>query len=858
MAIQVKNLAVKLQSGTDNTYYATWDAPTSTVTTTTTTTSSSIKKGSLVSIKSGATWYNGSKIDSWVFNEKWYVYEVSGNRVVLNKNQSGTHSIMSPINSKYLTTGSSSSSGSTTTTETVSNLKGYKVVWKYGTGDGIWFEDSGSGDLLVTNRHSRYTPPSQATNICVWVTPVSKTHKENKKEVPYWTGKSVSKITYLSNTEPAKPSAPSIEYSDNDNKKYSLKISLTGINDVRADKIEFEVRTTSNKKFTSGVSTVSVGKAVFNCKANPATEYSARCRAINVVTGKKIYGDWSDYSSSIMTMPAVVTNVKCEADSKTSVKITWKAVSTATKYTVEYTNKKEYFNSNRDQVTSKEVTTNTANITGIGSGSEYYFRVKATNAAGDSDWSSIVSTVVGTKPQPPTTWSLTTTVGVGEDVILYWTHNSEDGSKQKEAQIYTSINGKAETVTVTSSAPEDNDEPIYSYTINSSKYSDGGEILWMVKTKGVADEYSDWSAQRTVKMYAPPTLSIETNITGDSLTSLPLTFTASTGPLTQTPLSYYISVSAVNAYESVDNVGNTTIVTAGMDIYSKTIISSDKTLTHTISAGDITLESEQSYILTVVAAMDSGLTATSTFEFDVSWVVKDYICDASVSIDRDTLSAYISPFCLGEGNALVEGVTLSVYRREADGSFTEIETGLANDMVTTVTDPHPSLDYARYRIVSVDTSTGAVDYSDLPGQPVNEPCIVIQWEEEWSNFDYDEDATPEVPPWTGSMVRLPYNVDVTEKSDPDVSLIEYIGRKNPVSYYGTQRGEGGQWSTEIDKNDVETIYALRRLKSWNGNVYVREPSGIGYWANITVSMSRRHLELTISVSFSITRVEGGI
>ena len=143
MAIQVKNLAVKLQSGTDNTYFAEWGAPTSTVTTTTTTTSRSIKKGSLVSIKSGATWYNGAKIDSWVFNEKWYVYEVNGNRVVLNKNQSGTHSIMSPINSKYLKSGSSSSSGSTTTTtETVSNIKGYKVVWKYGTGDGIWFEGS--------------------------------------------------------------------------------------------------------------------------------------------------------------------------------------------------------------------------------------------------------------------------------------------------------------------------------------------------------------------------------------------------------------------------------------------------------------------------------------------------------------------------------------------------------------------------------------------------------------------------------------------------------------------------------------------------------------------------------------------
>lgn len=852
MAIQVKNLSVKLQSGTDNTYYASWEAPTSTVTTTTTTTSSSIKKGRLVSIKSGAKWYNGSTIASWVFDEKWYVHQVDGNRVVIDKNQSGTHSIMSPINSKYLTTGSSSSSGSTTTTETVSNIKGYKVVWKYGTGDGIWFEGSNSE---VTNRHSTYTPPSQAMNICVWVTPVSKTHTVNKKEVSYWTGRSVSKIVYLSNTEPAKPNAPSIEYSND--KKYSLKISLTGIEDVRADKIEFEVRTSGGKKFASGVSTVSVGSAVFNCKVNPATEYSARCRAINVVTGKKIYSDWSSYSSSIVTMPAVVTNVKCEADSKTSVKITWDSVSTATEYTVEYSTKKEYFDSSPSNVSSTTVTNNTAYITGIEGGHEYYFRVKATNSAGDSDWSGIVRAVVGTKPQPPTTWSLTTTIGVGEDAVLYWTHNSEDGSKQKEAQIYISINGAAEIVTVTSSVSEDDNEPVYSYPIDSSQYSDGGEILWMVKTKGVADEYSDWSTQRVIKMYAPPTLTITTNITGDSLISLPLTFTATTNPSTQTPLSYYISVSAVNAYKSVDNVGNTIMVTKGMDIYSKSIISSDKTLTYSISAGDITLKSEESYVLTVVAAMDSGLTATSTFEFNVSWVVKDYICDASVTVDRETLSAYISPFCLGEGDVLVEGVTLSVYRREADGSFTEIETGLANNMVTTVTDPHPSLDYARYRIVSVDTSTGAVDYSDLPGRPVNEPCIVIQWGEKWSDFDYDENATPDVPPWTGSMVRLPYNVDVTEKSDPDVSLIEYIGRKNPVSYYGTQRGESGQWSTEIDKNDVETIYALRRLKSWNGNVYVREPSGIGYWANITVSMSRKHLELTIPVSFSITRVEGG-
>lgn len=852
MAIQVKNLSVKLQSGTDSTYYATWDAPVSTVTTTTS--SGTVKNGSLVTIKSGATWYNGSTIPSWVFNEKWYVSEVSGDRVVLNKNQSGTHSIMSPINSKYLSTGSASSSSSTTTSEKVSNIKGYKVVWKYGTGDGIWFE--GSSNAEVTNRHSTYSPPSQATNICVWVTPVSKTYTKNKKEVSYWTGSAVSKIVYLSNTEPAKPSAPTIEYSTD--KKYVIKVSLTGIDDVRADQIEFEVRTSTGKKFASGVSNVAVGSAAFNCKVNPATEYSARCRAINIVTGSKIYSDWSPYSSSVVTMPAVVTNLKCEADSKTSVKITWKAVTTATGYTVEYSTKKEYFDSSSSNVSSVTVTKNVAYITGLEGGHEYFFRVKSTNSAGDSEWSNIVQAIVATKPEAPTTWSLTTTVGVGEEVILYWTHNSEDGSKQQEAQVYISVDGVAETVTVTSSVPEDKDEPIYSYTVDSSKYNDGGELQWMVKTKGIADEYSDWSTQRTIKIFAPPTLSVTTNIDGDSLNSLPLDITVETGPDNQTPLSYYISISAINAYETVNNVGNAILVSAGTEIYSKSIISSDRTLVHTISAGDVTLESEQSYILTVNAAMDSGLSATASTEFNVSWIVKDYICDATVSIDNDTLSAHIFPFSLGENDALAENVTLSVYRREADGSFTEIDTDLVNDMVTTITDPHPSLDYARYRIVSVDTSTGAVDYSDIPGIPVNEHSIVIQWDEEWSNFDYNEDSTPETPPWTGSMVRLPYNVDIQEKSNPDVSLVEYIGRKNPVGYYGTQRGEGGTWSAEIDKNDVETIYALRRLKSWNGDVYVREPSGIGYWAHVTVSMSRKHLELTIPVSLDITRVEGGM
>ena len=79
-----------------------------------------------------------------------------------------------------------------------------------------------------------------------------------------------------------------------------------------------------------------------------------------------------------------------------------------------------------------------------------------------------------------------------------------------------------------------------------------------------------------------------------------------------------------------------------------------------------------------------------------------------------------------------------------------------------------------------------------------------------------------------------------------------------MSYYGTLRTEDAQWSTVIPKSDKETIYALRRLAIYPGDVYVREPSGVGYWATITVGLDTTHKELTIPVTFDIKRVEGGM
>ena len=66
-------------------------------------TTSTIKKGDLVSIKSGAKYYNGKSVPSWVQKQKWYVTEVKGDRAVIDKSENGKNSINSPINVLYLT-----------------------------------------------------------------------------------------------------------------------------------------------------------------------------------------------------------------------------------------------------------------------------------------------------------------------------------------------------------------------------------------------------------------------------------------------------------------------------------------------------------------------------------------------------------------------------------------------------------------------------------------------------------------------------------------------------------------------------------------------------------------------------------
>ena len=891
----------------------------------------------------------------------------------------------------------------------------YKYQWRY-YADGIWF----IGDENTTeNKYSTYTIPDNAKKVDVRIKPIAKyTEKDGKKTYKWddsqWTARDKATFNVSSELPPEKITA-TIDVSDST--KYQL---IAKIKEIDLDPINppthVKFRVIKNNTSTYNIGTAKINKGYeyvsYSCNLEAGYTYKVQCKAVR----GDLESDWSSPSDDVVTPPAAPAGFTiCRAESKTSVYLKWKSVRSATGYEIEYTDDKNLFDKTNVQTASPVDGETQAIVKDLETGKEYFFRLRATNKADEpSPWSKISSTIIGSEPSMPTTWSSTTTVVAGEPLTLNWIHNSVDGSSQTKAEVrlYFSklqgvslsdvVGGESAfgtignievsnqnyiTYVINNQTNEDERDKTSWLKINTSKFNEGAHIEWVVRTKGITDTYSEWSTQRKIDIYAPPTL--ELNVTDknanaiETLISFPLYISGLIGSgTTQKPISYHIAISANESYEGVNNVGNDRIISAGDIVYSKyfdigTIneaFDTSKPLVAELSAGDLDLENGISYTVKAIVSMDSGLTAESETEFYVSWTDETYLPGGEVGIDEETLVAHIRPYCTNYKSSLrevgrdlnryiltnvldesvlnsvytttneevflgiynnseiyycvvytdssgkfitpvfytvsrnsntftkttsiikssslssvftltgeevllgvkkengvdtyinyavvdesesVNNIKLSVYRREFDGGFTELATDIDNLSNTFITDPHPALDYARYRIVARSESTGAISYYDLPGVPVGGKSIVIQWDEDWSSFDTPENGVLAEPAWVGSMLKLHYNIDISDNNQGDVELVEYIGRSHPVGYYGTQVGQSSTWNVDIEKSDEETLYALRRLSRWMGNVYVREPSGSGYWASISVSFSQKHLELTIPVTINVTRVEGG-
>lgn len=749
-----------------------------------------------------------------------------------------------------------------------SNTKNFKVRWVY-YADGMWQSD---GDNETSSYESFYcndtfNAPARATKVKVAVQAISATYTSGNKEYKYWTDVwSAEKIYDFSDNPPYPPNVPNVEIKD-----YTLTASIDNIDaeKLNADSVEFQIiknNSASLGSYSAPINTTS-NYVSYSHTVDAGSDYKVRARTKK---GSKV-STWTEFSSNAGTKPSAPSEITtCKAKSYTNNRVSayleWTAVTNAETYDIEYTTNKNYFGSSDGTTTVSGIEFTNYEITSLGIGQEYFFRVRAVNQNGTSEWSEINSVVLGTEPVAPTTWSSTTTAVVGEPLNLYWVHNSEDGSSQTFAELRLYVNDALQSpdITIENTRPEDEKDKTSVYAIDTTKYPEGTKLKWQVRTAGVTKVYGDWSIERVVDIYAKPTLAMSVTTlpdgTGDiidTLTSFPFYIYALPGPKTQAPIGYQLKVTANEYYETIDDTGRTKMVNKGDDIYSKHFDTSNALIVE-MSADNIDIEANIEYTITCSVTMNSGLTTETSHNFTADWTDVNYNINANVTIDKETLTALINPYCENENGELVEDITLSVYRREFDGTFTELAKNIPNTNSVTISDPHPALDYARYRIVGKTISTGAISYHDLAGVKVGGYSVIIQWNEDWSVFDSADEYSVEKPTWSGSMLSIPYNIDVSDNDSKDVEFVNYIGRKYPVAYHGTQIGSTATWNVEIPKDDKDTLYAIRRLAAWMGIAYVREPSGSGYWASVAVSFSQTHKGLTIPVTFNITRVEGGI
>lgn len=758
------------------------------------------------------------------------------------------------------------------------NTKNYEVKWEYDTGAGGWRIGTQG---TTTDKQSGYSAPENAKKVRVSITPKSDNWSD---------GQTASREYDFSNNPPELPPSPSFEIDETD----VMTIELTNIQDtINAISIEFAIYQDDTFKYRTGTATINqeARYCKFTTTVDPGHKYKVRCRAVRGT----IYSGWTDYTDNELSTPVAPSDITTLRSQKISeqqavqyaVFVEWPDVPSAKNYLVEWATNIEYFDTGEaSSQTTEEGAGPRLLVTGIELGHEYFFRVASLNEKGKSKtYTPIKSVKLGTRPAAPTTYSNVNSCILGEDLKLYWIHNSTDGSIETTARIHFTIIDSAHPElqpmeiikVIPNNRPEEEKTKTSVYVINTddpewATVGAGYIIKWKVQTAGVIAEYSEWSVEREVNVYAPPELSLDVlDNHGNSIEEInnfPFYISLLSEPPAQTPISYYIEVVALQAYQTVDEVGKVKMVSIGDKVYQKYYDPQDNPWKFLLemTPGNIDLENNIQYAINATVSLNSGLSASSTKTISVYFDEVFYDVFAEVIINKDTYEASIHPYCNQydevEGEivaSLVENCTLAVYRKEYDGTFTLIESGVANEENLFVTDPHPSLDYARYRVVATMNDTGAISYSDIPPVEYKESAIIIQWAEEWSSFNSDNEGSGVVEPaWSGSLLKLPYNIAISENNNMDVSLVNYVGRKRPVSYYGTHLGETATWNVEIPKDDKETLYAIRRLSIWTGDVYVREPSGTGYWANVSVSYSIKYSDLVIPVTISITRVEGGI
>lgn len=739
-------------------------------------------------------------------------------------------------------------------------VSGWAVRWDYmvmlANGKTKWVTGTSSETKA---RNDTFSAPDEALKVRATVRPLPKqytthkkkgTKKDGKKTVPNYVAEKKNWFTGKADAEEAWADAKTVLPPETPELSISGGTSVTvkcSANDPYVDRHECAlyqlVGGTWKCVSTKSSSTTAQARTFSFTGLQPGGTYRARSRTRRE-NGK--WSKWSGFTSNAVLVPPRPSRAPSMSARVEGVLVSWGACQGATEYEVAYAETANQLESSSQSSTASQGITSI--VLPLQVGKTCYAKVRAKNATGESAWSAAAGPLrYGTRPDPPTVWSEASAVIVGQSVALCWAHNSTDDSAQTAAEV--SVNTGSGWLTAKTLAGAMRVE------LPSGSYADGTTLQWRVRTKGIVDQWSEWSETRAVRIWEQPTLVVAVP---ETVEALPIGITVDPHAASQWPVSADVSIVAVEEHTVSNPDGTERTVRAGEAVWSAHYDSPPDPIEVSVSAGDVSLDSPQAYGVTAVVAMSSGLSCSGTAQFSVNFEEIEF----SLACDIDPngrWAAEVEPYALAEaedGSVSHAPVRLAVYRHETDGTMTALVRNMPNDGTYSLIDGHAPFGTARYRAVATVEATGQVAYVDASEDVIDSESILIQWGDSLTEVEHAPDGVAvegEAP--ASTCLELVGNIEMTESRDPDVALIEYIGRKHPVPYYGTQLGQTSDWSCVIEKEDEESLSLLREIAAMGEPVYVREPLGDGYWAHVVPSWSSGYGSGLVKVSLAVTRID---
>lgn len=552
-----------------------------------------------------------------------------------------------------------------------------------------------------------------------------------------------------------------------------------------------------------------------------------------------------------------------------NARLTWggKALGDGESYQLQYSSDPLAFTDNvLDSISEATLdestgTSHVLTVTSLDEGTTYWFRVRWRSDSSASQWVTGVKLEIPPSAETleqlsaPTVSTTNMSYMLDEQVPLGWTHNSGDDTDQSawQVQLGGSVSRTIDSDAETASNPAivlDLSDPTYGL-------SDGDFVTWKVRTQGAWPGYwSPWSRTQAFDVYARPVATM--SVAPNPVTSFPMTIevgAVSQGggslPTGNRPLSCSVSITPVDAMEMPNPDGTTRTVAAGEAIWSGYYTNAEAYEEGSgwaipLDASDVALSGAVQYRAFATVTTMQGMRCETSADFTCEWDAEVPAPRANVAFDSESLSCRIYPWCdeflgvdPGTGEMtfqLREGTELSVYRVNQDGSTELVAADVPNDGESYVDDPHCAFGTCTYRIVARDAETGVQGSDDYQVETAYDRVVVE---------------------FGAEQVELKYNIEWTEEHAPDVELLNFHGRKHPVAHWGTQRGQTFLVRGSLIRGtDAGTLSKLRRLAEHRGACYVREPTGLAWWANVVPrTVSGGYSTAEQKVELEITRIE---